>query len=237
MKALGLLLLRSGFSLLVAVWAAARIVSPEGGIPLVAAWLPEMQPDALSVQLLGGLGVLLALLVLTGFFRLAAYPLLALGLLAAAVSAWPFPEAPLDLVTGGPGTFLLLAVLAVSASMPLLFLGEDRFALDRLSVRRAPAAAALEEVPSTEEVAPAAEAPAAAAPSEPAGDPEPVSATAGAPAAPPVESQVEVAESQVEVAAEEPAAEPAAAEAVACEVPAPAPEPAAESAEPEKTAA
>ncbi|PKP78471.1 MAG: hypothetical protein CVT81_03850 [Alphaproteobacteria bacterium HGW-Alphaproteobacteria-3] len=223
MKALGLLLLRSGFSLLVAVWAAARIVSPEGGIPLFVVWLPEMQPDALSVRLLGGLGVLLAVLVLTGFFRLAAYPLLVLGFLAAAVSAWPFPGAPLDLVAGGPGTFLLLAVLAVSVLMPLLFLGEDRFALDRLFMRRAPAAAALEDVPSAEEVAPAAEAPAAAAP---AGDPEPAPETAEAPAGPPVESQVEVV-------AEEPAAEPAA--AVACEVPAPAP--AAESAEPEKTAA
>jgi hypothetical protein len=230
MKALGLLLLRSGFSLLVAVWAAARIVSPEGGIPLFAVWFPETQPDALSVQLLGGLGVLLALLALTGFFRLAAYPLLVLGFLAAAVSAWPFPGAPLDLVAGGPGTFLLLAVLAVSVLMPLLFLGEDRFALDRLSVRRAPAAAALEDVPSAEEVAPAAKAQAAAAPTEPAADPEPAPETAEAPAAPPVESQVEVV-------AEEPAAEPAAEEAVACEVPAPAPAPAAESAEPEKTAA
>ena len=46
MKALGLLLLRSGFSFLVAVWAAARIVSPEGGIPLLAVWLPGVQPDA-----------------------------------------------------------------------------------------------------------------------------------------------------------------------------------------------
>ena len=82
MKALGLLLLRSGFSFLVAVWAAARIVSPEGGIPLLAVWLPGVQPDALSIQLLGGLGVLLAVLVLTGFFRLAAYPMLVLGLLA-----------------------------------------------------------------------------------------------------------------------------------------------------------
>ncbi|MBC7103918.1 MAG: hypothetical protein H5U13_12080 [Parvibaculum sp.] len=233
MKALGLLLLRSGFSLLVAVWAAARIVSPEGGIPLFVVWLPEMQPDALSVRLLGGLGVLLAVLVLTGCFRLAAYPLLALGLLATAVSAWPFPGAPLDLVAGGPDSFLLLAVLAVSALMPLLFLGDDRFALERLFMRRAPATvaavAAVDDVPSTDGVAPAAEAPAAAAPSEPAGDPEPASGTAEAPAEPPFESQVEVA-------AEEPAAGPAAAEeAVACEVPAP--EPAAESAEPEKTAA
>lgn len=217
MKALGLLLLRSGFSLLIAIWAAVQIMSPEGGIPLFAVWLPEMQPDALSVQLLGALGALLALLLLTGFFRLAAYPLLVLGFLAAAVSAWPFPAAPLDLVADGPGSCLLLAALAVSALMPLLFLGEDRFALDRLSGRRAPAAAsvapAVEDVPSTEEVAPAAEVPAMAAPAEPAGDPEPAPETAEAPAEPQVE-------------------------AVACEVPAPAPEPAAaESHEPEKTAA
>jgi len=227
MKALGLLLLRSGFSLLVAIWAAARIMTPEGGVLLFAVWLPEMQPDALSVQLLGALGALLALLVLTGFFRLAAYPLLVLGFLAAAVSAWPFPAGPLDLVADGPGSFLLLAALAVSALMPLLFLGEDRFALDRLSGRRAPAAAsvapAVEDVPSTEEVAPAAEVPAMAAPAEPAGDPEPAPETAEAPAEP-----------QVETAAGEPAAE----EAVVCEVPASPSEPAAaESAEPEKTAA
>lgn len=217
MKALGLLLLRSGFSLLVAVWAAARIMTPEGGVPLFAVWLPEMQPDALSVQLLGALGALLALLLLTGFFRLAAYPLLVLGFLAAAVSAWPFPAAPLDLVADGPGSFLLLAALAVSALMPLFFLGEDRFALDRLSRRRAPAAAsvvaAVEDVPSTEEVAPTAEVPAMAAPAEPAGDPEPAPESAEAPAEPQVE-------------------------AVACEVPASASEPAAaESQEPEKTAA
>lgn len=227
MKALGLLLLRSGFSLLAAVWAAARIVTPEGGIPLLAVWLPEMQPDALSVQLLGALGALLALLVLTGFFRLAAYPLLALALLAAAVSAWPFPAAPLDLVAGGPGSFLLLAVLAVSAPMPLLFLGEDRFALDRLSARRAPAVsvapAVAEDVPSTEEVAAPAEAQAVAAQPEPAGDPEPAPETAEAPAAP-----------QAEAVAEEVPAE----EAPAPETPAVASGPAAaESHEPEKTAA
>lgn len=221
MKALGLLLLRSGFSLLVAVWAAARIMTPEGGVPFFAVWLPEMQPDALSVQLLGGLGVLLALLVLTGFFRLAAYPLLVLGLLAAAVSAWPFPATPLDLVAGGPGSFLLLAVLAVSAPMPLLFLGEDRFVLDRLSARCAPAVsvapAVAEDVPSTEEVAAPAEAQAVAA------QPEPAPETAEAPAAP-----------QAEAVAEEVPAE----EALAPETPAAASGPAAaESHEPEKTAA
>ncbi|PKQ07933.1 MAG: hypothetical protein CVT73_08105 [Alphaproteobacteria bacterium HGW-Alphaproteobacteria-12] len=223
MKALGLLLLRSGFSFLVAVWAAARIMSPEGGIPLFAVWLPEMQPDALSVQLLGGLGALLALLVLTGFFRLAAYPLLVLGLLAAAVSAWPFPAAPLDLVAGGVSPFLLHSVLALAAVAPLAFYGDDRFALDRLFVRRTPAAvtAAAEDVPSTEEAAPAAEVQATAAPSEPAAAPEPAPEAAEVPAEPQAE-------------AEEPAVE----EAVASEGPAPAPEPAAaESAEPEKSAA
>lgn len=226
MKALGLLLLRSGFSLLVATWAAARIMSPESGISLFAVWLPEMQPDAFSIQLLGGLGALLALLVLTGFFRLAAYPLLVFGFVAAAVSAWPFPAAPLDLVADGVTPFLLHSVLVLAAFAPLAFYGDDRFALDRLFVRRAPAAvaavaAAAEDVPSTEEAAPAAEVRATAAPSEPAAAPEPAPEAAEAPAEPRAE-------------AEEPAAE----EAAASEGPASAPAPAAaESAEPEKTAA
>lgn len=226
MKALGLLLLRSGFSFLVAVWAAARIMSPEGGIPLFAVWLPEMQPDSLSIRLLGGLGVLLAVLVLTGFFRLAAYPLLILGVLVAAVSAWPFPAAPLDLVADGVTPFLLHSVLVLAAFAPLAFYGDDRFALDRLFVRRAPAAvaavaAAAEDVPSTEEAAPAAEVQATAAPSEPAAAPEPAPEAAEAPA-------------EVQAEAEEPAAE----EVAASEGPASAPAPAAtESAEPEKTAA
>ena len=226
MKALGLLLLRSGFSLLVATWAAARIMSPEGGIPLLAVRLPDVQPDALSVQLLGGLGALLALLVLTGFFRLAAYPLLVFGFVAAAVSAWPFPAAPLDLVADGVTPFLLHSVLVLAAFASLAFYGDDRFALDRLFVRRAPAAvaavaAAAEDVPSTEEAAPAAEVQATAAPSEPAAAPEPAPEAAEAPAEPQAE-------------AEEPAAE----EAAASEGPASAPAPAVtESAEPEKTAA
>ena len=226
MKALGLLLLRSGFSFLVAVWAAARIVSPEGGIPLLAVWLPGVQPDALSIQLLGGLGVLLAVLVLTGFFRLAAYPMLVLGLLAAAVSAWPFPAAPLDLVAGGVTPFLLHSVLVLAAFAPLAFYGDDRFALDRLFMRSAPVAAAAmaaQNVLSAEEVGAASEAPAAAAPSEPAAAPEPAS---------------EAVEVPVEPQAEAAAGEPAAEQAVACEVPAPAPGPAlAESGEPEKSAA
>lgn len=224
MKALGLLLLRSGFSLLVATWAAARIMSPESGISLFAVWLPEMQPDAFSIQLLGGLGALLALLVLTGFFRLAAYPLLVFGFVAAAVSAWP--AAPLDLVADGVTPFLLHSVLVLAAFAPLAFYGDDRFALDRLFVRRAPAAvaavaAAAEDVPSTEEAAPAAEVRATAAPSEPAAAPEPAPEAVEAPAEPRAE-------------AEEPVAEVAAASEGPASAPAPA---AAESAEPEKTAA
>lgn len=226
MKALSLFVLRLGLSALVAIWAASLVLTPQGGIPLLAVWLPEMQPDAFSIQLLGGLGALLALLVLTGFFRLAAYPLLILGVLVAAVSAWPFPAAPLDLVADGVTPFLLHSVLVLAAFAPLAFYGDDRFALDRLFVRRAPAAvaavaAAAEDVPSTEEAAPAAEVRATAAPSEPAAAPEPAPEAAEAPAEPRAE-------------AEEPAAE----EAAASEGPASAPAPAAtESAEPEKTAA
>ena len=226
MKALSLFVLRLGLSALVAIWAASLVLTPQGGIPLLAVWLPEMQPDALSIQLLGGLGALLALLVLTGFFRLAAYPLLVFGFVAAAVSAWPFPAAPLDLVADGVTPFLLHSVLVLAAFAPLAFYGDDRFALDRLFVRRAPAAvaavaAAAEDVPSTEEAAPAAEVRATAAPSEPAAAPEPAPEAAEAPAEPRAE-------------AEEPAAE----EAAASEGPASAPAPAAtESAEPEKTAA
>ena len=61
MKALGLLLLRCALAVLVAVWAAALVASPEGGIAPLGVWVPSLAIDPLSVQLAGGLGAVLAL--------------------------------------------------------------------------------------------------------------------------------------------------------------------------------
>ncbi len=121
MKALGLLLLRCALAVLVAVWAAALVASPEGGIAPLGVWVPSLAIDPLSVQLAGGLGAVLALLVLLGFFRIAAYPLLLVSFAVAAVAAWPFPAAPLDLVAGGVSTFLLLCPLYSSYAAAVLF--------------------------------------------------------------------------------------------------------------------
>ena len=147
MKALGLLLLRLAIAVPVAAWAAARIATPEGGVPLLAARLPEMTPDALSIQLAGALGLLLALLVLLGFFRLAVYPAVVAAFAAAAAVAWPLAGASFDPAAfdAASSAFLLLAGLSVASLMLLVFHDEDRLALDRLATRR-PAVVAAEPV-------------------------------------------------------------------------------------------
>jgi len=218
MKALGLLLLRCALAVLVAVWAAALVASPEGGIAPLGVWVPSLAIDPLSVQLAGGLGAVLALLVLLGFFRIAAYPLLLVSFAVAAVAAWPFPAAPLDLVAGGVSTFLLLAVLAIASLMPLVFYGEDRFAFDRLPARR-PAVVAAASVasapeasaPSTEEMASAGPVAAAEPAAEAAPEAAPVCEVPAAEPADPSEAVAEVPaeEPQQALAEEAPAAEPA----------------------------
>ncbi len=216
MKAFGLLLLRVALSGLVAVWAAARLVAPEEGVPALDVWFPSVALDPLSVRLAGGLAAFAAFLVLTGFFRLAAYPVLLASLVAAAVAAWPFPSAPIDLVSGGVSFFLLLAALAVAALLPLAFYDEDRLSLDRLAARRpaaaataiAAVAASVPEVPapSTEEMAPADPIEPAAA-VEPEADVEPVERVE-AEAAPacevPAPEPVASAEASPDVSGEEP---------------------------------
>lgn len=210
MKAFGLLLLRVALSGLVAVWAAARLVAPEEGVSALDVWFLSVALDPLSVQLAGGLAAFAAFLVLTGFFRLAAYPVLLAGLVAAAVAAWPFPSAPIDLVSGGVSFFLLLAALAVAALLPLAFYDEDRLSLDRLAARRpaaaataiAAVAASVPEVPapSTEEMAPA-------DPIEPAAavEPvEPVEAEAAPACEVPAPEPVASAEAAPDVSGEEP---------------------------------
>ncbi|MDO9127557.1 MAG: hypothetical protein Q7U42_11870 [Parvibaculum sp.] len=215
MKAFGLLLLRVALSGLVAVWAAARIVAPEGGVPALDVWFPSVALDPLSVRLAGGLAAFVAFLVLTGFFRLAAYPLLLAGLVAAAVAAWPFPSAPIDLVSGGVSFFLLLAALAVAALLPLAFYDEDRLSLDRLAARRPIAAAAAvaasvpdEPAPSTEEMSPAAHVEPAAA-VETVETVEPVEAEAAPACEVPAPEPVASVEAAPEVSGEEPEQAPA----------------------------
>jgi putative oxidoreductase len=133
-KALSLLLLRCGTGLLLILWGALRVISPEDGTGLANKYYGGLLNDE-ALQLAFGIAeVMLGALVVLGLLRKVAYPLQALILVPAALIAWRYLLDPLGvwLLTREESQILFFpSITLAAASVALIaFRDFDRWSLD-----------------------------------------------------------------------------------------------------------
>lgn len=129
-----LLALRVGTGLLLVLWGALRLISPETGPGLADKYysgLLGMQ----GVQIAFGISeILIGAMVVLGLFRRLAYPLQALILIPGALMIWRYLLDPLGmwLMSSDDSQILFFPSIAVAAATLVLiaFREFDRFSLD-----------------------------------------------------------------------------------------------------------
>ena len=129
-----LLLLRIGTGLLLVLWGALRLLSPETGPGLADKYYAGFLSTQ-SFQLAFGVAeVALGLLVVLGLVRRVVYPLQALILVPGALIIWRYLLDPLGmwLMSRDDSQILFFPSIAVAAATLVLiaFRDEDRWALD-----------------------------------------------------------------------------------------------------------
>lgn len=140
MRAMSLLLLRSGTGLLLVIWGLLRLINPDKGAGVSAKYYGGLGA-AEAVQLIWG-GALLAvgLLTVLGLLRRFVYPVQAVILVAGAVSIWKYLLDPfgLWLFEQGSGQILFFPSLTVAAATLVLiaFREDDTITLDSVLSRR-----------------------------------------------------------------------------------------------------
>jgi len=141
MKAASIAFLRISLGLLLILWGAIKLGSPEAGVHVSDTYyFGLLSADALQ-RPLGGAEALLGLLVVLGLFRPITLPAQAFVLGLGAAAIWKYIADPLGLYLLDEETrqvlfFPSLGTFAASL-VCWVFCDEDRFALDRVFSRKA----------------------------------------------------------------------------------------------------
>src|SRR3546814_13476990 len=97
MKAQSLLLLRIGTGLLLAIWGAIRLASPETGTGVSMKYYSGFAAAEVVQLAWGGILLVVGVLTVLGLFRRFVYPALAAILVSGAFSLWKHLHDPLGL--------------------------------------------------------------------------------------------------------------------------------------------
>jgi uncharacterized membrane protein YphA (DoxX/SURF4 family) len=133
LQPLALLLLRVGTGLLLVLWGALRVISPEAGPGLSEKYYSGLLGmQALQIAY-GIVEIIIGTLVLLGLFRRFAYPLQALILVPGAVMLWRYLLDPLGawLMSRADSQILFFPSITVAAATLVLIAFRD---FDKLSL-------------------------------------------------------------------------------------------------------
>ncbi|MBA4163252.1 MAG: hypothetical protein C0510_01255 [Erythrobacter sp.] len=136
MKAQSLLLLRIGTGLLLVIWGAIRLASPETGTGVSMKYYSGFAAAEVVQLAWGGILLVVGVLTVLGLFRRFVYPAQAVILVSGAFSIWKYLLDPLGLwlLDRETSQVLFFPSLAVAAATLVLiaFREDDRLAIDRL---------------------------------------------------------------------------------------------------------